>query len=95
MGNRLDKGSRTGGSDGGTCSLLEESSQGRLTRNDELASARRVYSHYNGLSGSGILRKDLSDKCLRDKLSEKEQAELSLKTVTQSLRRIRKQSWLA
>ena len=68
---------------------------GLVTRNDEMASAKRVYSHYNGLSGSGILRKDLSDGCLRDKLSEKKQAELLLKIVTQSLKRIRKESWLA
>ena len=68
---------------------------GLVTRSDEMASARRVYAHLNGLSGCGLMRTELAQGCLRDRLSEKEQAELSLKTVTQSLKRIRRESWLA
>ena len=63
-----------------------------MTRNDELASARRRFQHLTGQSGSDLLRKDKEVKCLRDRFSEKKQAELSLKTLVLSLQRFRKES---
>ena len=59
-----------------------------VTRNEELAVARKSLQHLTGQSSKGLLRQELKDKCLRDKFSEKEQAEQTLKSVSLNLQKL-------
>ena len=75
-------------------SFLRVLVDGRLvTRNDEMAADRRKLQHLTGQSGKGSLRQKLKDKCLRDKFSEKKQAEQALKSVGLNLQRLKKETW--
>ena len=67
--------------------------RGLVTRNDEMASTRRMFQHLIGQSGKCSLRQDLKDKCLRDKVYERKKADLTLKSMVMSLQRLRKESW--
>ena len=58
--------------------LRKLQSLGLVTRSDESASARRRYKYLVGVSGSGRERFEQNDGCWRDRVSEGQQARLTL-----------------
>ena len=69
-----------------------------VSRSDESAAATRRYKYLVGPSGVSsvkeLVRKE-GDLCWRELTSEKQQASLTLSTLTRSLEKLRKKCWLA
>ena len=66
-----------------------------VTRSDEVALARRRYQHLVGLSSGGRKRVEKIESCWRDGVSERKQAEFTLKNVVLRLQRLRRECWVA